>query len=124
MSEKMRDYLYYFEDIVDAISKIELYISNITYVEFCERPMIVDAVIRNFEIIGEAANKIPKEIRKKYPQVEWRETIGFRNVLIHNYFEVDVESVWDTINKNIPLLKKHINEAFNSEISNDNRQKI
>jgi len=123
MSEKMREYLYYFEDIIKAISKIESYVSNVTYDEFCERPMIVDAVIRNFEIIGEAANKIPKKVRKKYPQVEWRETIGFRNVLIHNYFEVDVESVWDTVYKNIPLLKQHINKAFNSEVSKSKNSK-
>jgi uncharacterized protein with HEPN domain len=78
---------------------------------------MVDAVIRNFEIIGEAANKIPSEVRKKYKQVEWLQIIGFRNVLIHDYFEIDIEAVWDTLEKNIPVLKRHIHQAYESEKS-------
>ena len=93
MSDVNREYKHFFEDIIGAISKIESYIANINYDTFCQRPMIVDAVVRNFEVIGEAANKIPAEIREKYPQVEWRQAINFRNILIHNYFEIDVETV-------------------------------
>ena len=115
MSDKHRSHLHYFEDIIRAITKIESYVSDITYDEFCQNPMMVDAVIRNFEIIGEAANKISSDIRDKYRQVEWRQIIGFRNVLIHDYFEVDIEAVWDTIEKNIPILKKHIQQVYESE---------
>jgi len=115
MSDTKRSHLHYFEDIIHSIDKIESYVFDITYDEFCQSPMIVDAVIRNFEIIGEAANKIPSEERDKYKQVEWRQIIGFRNVLIHDYFEVDIEAVWDTIEKNIPILKKHIQHAYESE---------
>ena len=77
--------------------------------------MVIDAVLRNLEVIGEAAKNIPKNIREKYPEVEWTEAIGFRNVLIHDYFGVDIEAVWDTIKKNIPEFKNHIQFAYNSE---------
>jgi uncharacterized protein with HEPN domain len=115
MSDSSQLYIYLFEDILDAIAKIESYISGVSYNELCQRPMTIDAVIRNFEVIGEAANKIPANIRNKYPHVEWRQTIGFRNVLIHNYFEIDVESVWETIKKNLPVLKRHIESAYEEE---------
>lgn len=112
MSNAERAYKHFFEDIIGAISKIDSYLANVSYDTFCQRPMIVDAVVRNFEIIGEAANKIPVDIREKYPKVEWRQAINFRNILIHNYFEIDVETVWDTVHKNIPSLKKHIMQAY------------
>jgi uncharacterized protein with HEPN domain len=77
--------------------------------------MLIDAIIRNFEVIGEASKNIPKKIRDKYPDVEWKEATGFRNVLIHNYFGIDVEAVWDTLHNNIPKLKFHVEEAFKAE---------
>jgi uncharacterized protein with HEPN domain len=97
MSKSDRLHLYLFEDILNAISKVEAYVFGTTIEEFRKNPMMIDAVIRNFEIIGEAANKIPDILKNEYPDVEWRQMIGFRNVLIHDYFEIDVESVWDTI---------------------------
>lgn len=108
MSKSCRDYTLFLEDILLAINKIEEYIQDISYQGFSKNDMMIDAVIRNFEVIGEAAKHIPARIRTKYPAVEWREAIGFRNVLIHDYFGIDVESVWDTIHNNLPLLKQHI----------------
>ena len=64
--------------------------------------LVVDAVIRNFEIIGEAAKNIPKHIKDNYPDTEWKEAAGFRDVLIHDYFGVDVQAVYDTIKNNLP----------------------
>lgn len=113
MSEEGRDYTLFLEDILDAIQKIEDYTKDFSFEMFRNNNMVVDAVIRNFEVIGEAANHIPKEIEKKYPNVEWKEAVGFRNVLIHDYFGIDVEAVWDTIKNNLPSLKKHIAEALN-----------
>lgn len=110
MSKKKRDYSLFIDDILGAIEKIERYASMETFQEFSRNEMAIDAVIRNFEVIGEAARSIPEEVRKKYPHVEWQEMVGFRNVLIHEYFGIDVESVWDTIQKNIPALKKHVLE--------------
>src|SRR3990170_4038482 len=108
MSKKKRDYILFIEDIVEMIEKIERYTHGKSFKNFAKDEMAIDAVIRNFEIIGEAANNIPKEIQEKYPYVEWKRIIGFRNVLIHDYFGIDIESVWDTIKNNIPSLKESI----------------
>lgn len=110
MRKKKRDYSFFIDDILGAIEKIERYASVETFQEFSRNEMAIDAVIRNFEVIGEAARSIPEEVRQKFPHVEWQEIVGFRNVLIHEYFGIDVESVWDTIQKNIPALKKHVME--------------
>ena len=77
--------------------------------------MAVDAVIRNFETIGEAVKKIPKETKKKYAGVEWKEAAGFSVVLIHDYFGIDIEAVWDTVRNNIPPFKKQIEKVLESE---------
>jgi uncharacterized protein with HEPN domain len=115
MSKAGRDYLLFIEDILDAITKIEAYVANLSFEEFSNNSMAIDATIRNFEVIGEASKNIPKKIKEKYPDVEWKEATGFRNVLIHNYFGIDVEAVWDTLHNNIPVLKKHVEEVFNAE---------
>lgn len=110
MSEKKRDCGIFIDDILRSIEKIERYTEGKTFEEFSHNEIVIDAVIRNFEIIGEAARNIPEEIKGKYPFVEWKELLGFRNVLIHDYFGIEVESVWDTVQNNIPILKKHVLE--------------
>ena len=71
--------------------------------------------LRNFEVIGEAIKNISKEIQEKYTSVEWKEAAGFRDVLIHDYFGIDLEAVWDTIKINIPPFKKHMTEVLKHE---------
>jgi uncharacterized protein with HEPN domain len=70
--------------------------------------MVVDAVIRNLEVIGEAVKNIPPEIRSKYPEVPWRQIAGFRDVVIHHYFGVDLNIVWTVIRKHLKELKPKI----------------
>ena len=74
--------------------------------------MIVDAVIRNLEIIGEAAKNIPKQVKEKYPDVEWRKISGLRDILAHEYFGVDLEVLWDVIKHKLPLLKRQVTKIL------------
>lgn len=119
MSKKGRDYILFLEDILNAIERIEEYTGDLSFEEFCNYDMAVDAVIRNLEVIGEATRNTPEKIRAKHANVEWKEAVGFRNVLIHDYFGIDLESVWDTLKKNIPTFKKHIVEVIESEKSEE-----
>ena len=115
MSKEKRDYVLFLEDILDALEKIENYTKNLSFTEFADNGMAVDAVIRNFELIGEATKNVPEEIKEKYPEVEWKEAAGFRDVLIHDYFGIDLEAIWDTIKKNLLSFKRHILKVLKSE---------
>ncbi len=115
MSKEKRDYILFLEDILDALEKIENYTKNLSFTAFTDNGMAVDAVIRNFEVIGEATKNVPEEIKEKYPEVEWKEAAGFRDVLIHDYFGIDLEAIWDTIKKNLLPFKKHILKVLKSE---------
>jgi len=109
---KKRDFTLFIKDILTSIEKIQRYTSKLSFEEFSNNDMIIDAVIRNFEIIGEAVKKIPDEIKKQYPDIEWKESAGFRDILIHDYFGIDLELVWETIQNNIPTFKKKIEDIL------------
>jgi len=115
MPKKARDYTLFLEDVLNAIEKIERYTKNLTFEKLCKNDMAIDAIVRNLEIIGEASKNVPEKIKCKYPFVEWKEAIGFRNVLIHDYFGIDLEAVWDTIKNNLPSFKIHIAEVIKLE---------
>lgn len=85
-----KDYKAYVNHILDAISSIERYTEGMSFAAFERDNKTIDAIIRNFEIIGEASSKLPKEFRERYPEVPWKSVIGLRNVLIHNYLGVDI----------------------------------
>lgn len=82
------------EDIVISIKKIRRYTEGLTLEEFFKDEKTIDAVVRNFEIIGEAANQIPKPDKIKFKQIEWRKVIGLRNRIVHEYFGIDLNIVW------------------------------
>ncbi len=119
MSGNRRDYILFLEDILTAVSKIEKYTEGLSFEEFCNYEMAVDAVLRNLEVIGEAVKSIPEEVRNRHQEVEWREAVGFRNILAHNYFGIDLESVWDTLKKNVPIFKEHVTKVLKYEKSED-----
>lgn len=110
----MRDYRLYLKDILDAMGSIEKFIENMDFGEFKSDDKTASAVIRKFEIIGEAAKQIPAEIAQKYPEIPWKEMAGMRDRLIHFYFGIDHKLVWRTIKERlpglIPLIKKAIEE--------------
>jgi uncharacterized protein with HEPN domain len=101
-----RDIKLYLQDILDSILAIEEYIKDMKFQEFKNDRKTYSATIREFEIIGEAVGKIMNEdIVKKYTKVPWRDIKDFRNILIHEYFGVDYEIVWNTILEDLPQLK-------------------
>jgi uncharacterized protein with HEPN domain len=103
-----RDYKIYLDDILECIGKIHNYTAGLFLVDFCNDPKTIDAVTRNLEIIGEAARRLPEEIRIKYPDVEWHKIISLRNVLIHEYPGIDLETIWDIIENKLSLLEKQV----------------
>lgn len=95
----------YISDILEAIEKIKEYTEDLSFEEFEKDEKTIDAVVRNFEIIGEAAGNVPEEIKMKYLDVDWRDMIAMRNILAHEYFQVGLEIIWDTIEEDIPKIK-------------------
>ncbi|MBI5855995.1 MAG: DUF86 domain-containing protein [Nitrospirae bacterium] len=97
----------YLRHISEAIAQIETYTKG-GRKEFYENRMVQDAVIRNLEIIGEAVRNLPAGFKKDYPKVPWRGITGLRNVLIHEYFGIDIAIVWGVVSKRLPVLKRHV----------------
>lgn len=102
MKREKRAYLFYLEDIQLAIDRIIEYISGYDFLLFKKDNKTIDAVIRNFEIIGEASKNLPEEIKKKYPEIPWQEMYYLRNKVSHEYFGVDYEIIWDVAINYLP----------------------
>ena len=103
-----REFIDYINDIIDSIERILEFTKGLDYKVFASDDKTNYAVIRCFEIIGEATKIIPNEIKEKYPKVPWREMTAIRDKLIHGYFGVNQEVVWKTIKEDIPKLKIQI----------------
>ena len=109
-----RDWKILFEDILESIDKISLYTKDIDFEKFISNPMIIDAVVRNIEIIGEASSKIPEEIKNNFSEIPWVKLKGIRNRIVHDYFGVDVNIIWEIIEKDLAELRKQIELALKS----------
>ena len=105
---KTKDDLVYLLHILDSIKWIESYVSDISQEQFLNNHLVQDAIIRQIEIIGEASKKLSNSLKQKYIYIPWKDIAGMRDKLIHGYFGVDIESVWKTIENDIPILKEQI----------------
>lgn len=108
MSERSPDVL--LEDMREALAKIFTYTQGMDEHAFIQNNLVVDAVLRNIEVIGEAASKLPDAFAADHPDVEWRKIVGMRNRLIHGYFGTSLKLVWQTIQTNLPDLYSKLNQ--------------
>lgn len=99
-----RNYSFFLKDIALSCEKIIRYTDELNFEEFCKDEIRYDAVIRNLEVIGEAAKYLPEEVRSSFPKVDWRKVAGLRDILIHAYFSIDNVILWDIIKVKIPEL--------------------
>lgn len=105
----------YLEDIQQSMSRISEYIEDMDLIAFKRDYKTVDAVIRNFEIIGEASKNLPDYIRAKYPAIPWTEMYYLRNKVSHEYFGIDYEIIWDVATNYLPKNYVEINRIIAKE---------
>jgi uncharacterized protein with HEPN domain len=106
MSE--RDWRLFLMDIHESALRVVEYAGAMSKDEIFDDSKSVDAVMRNLAIIGEAAKKIPADVRRRYPSVEWKKMAGLRDIVVHDYFGIDEDIIWDVVTVRIPELKRQI----------------
>ena len=107
-----KDSKIFLKHILESIAEIEKNTENISKNKFLKTIQIQDAIIRRLEIIGEATRHLPASLKTKNPDIPWKKIAGIRDILIHGYFTIDLDLVWQTTKKDLPLLKKQILELL------------
>ncbi len=102
-------------DTKEAVLRINSYTENLSYERFLEDKKTQDAVVRNLEIIGEAAKNISEELKKKYPHIRWKDLAGVRDKLIHHYFGVNFDIVWNIVKQELPEVLSQLEEILRNE---------
>ena len=103
-----KDDTVYLQHVLDAINTVEEYLQDVNEEKFKATRLLQDGAIRQIEIIGEAVRHISNDIRKTYPEIPWQDIAGMRDKLIHDYFGVDIEKVWDTTQQDLHVLKDQV----------------
>jgi len=111
MREKLRDNGR-LEHIIEAIDNIFEFVGGITFDEYRSNKMMRFAVVKNLEIIGEASYKLTNEFKAQHAEIEWKDIISMRHILVHGYYQIRDEEVWNTIFKFLPQLKEQINQII------------
>jgi uncharacterized protein with HEPN domain len=106
------EFLDFVEDILDAMEKVEILLEGVAYAQFEEDFRINFAVVRALEIIGEAAKRLPDDLRMKYPEIPWKGMAGMRDRIIHGYDNVDFQIVWEVVKQDIPRMKPTIRKIL------------
>lgn len=115
MNPIKREYILYLEDMFQSMQRIEEYIGDLKFKQFKKTHIVVDAVVRNFEIIGEASKKLPADIHEKYPEIPWRKMYGLRNLIAHEYFGIDYEMIWEIAKANLPKNREDLQKVIKRE---------
>lgn len=117
MTKKCRSYSVYLDDMLSSMHQIRKYTKGMDFEEFKNSRITIDAVIRNFEIIGEASKHVPDSLKEKYPALPWKQMYGLRNYVTHEYFGIDLENIWEIITNNLPENIEDLSEIIKNEKS-------
>lgn len=115
-----QDVRLFLHDMLEAIDKVERYTVSLSFAQFESNDLVVDAVIRNLEVIGEAARYVPPKLRDRYDAVDWTRVVGFRNIVIHAYFDVDIEIVWTIATQRLSELKTVLQQMVQDQNAGHN----
>ena len=115
VSGMKREYKLFLDDIVENIDKIQRFVSGMSFDDFRKDDKTIYAVSRSLEIIGESVSQIPDEVRDKYDDIPWRDIKNFRNQVVHKYWDVDVEIVWDIVKNELDELKSKIKGLISAD---------
>jgi uncharacterized protein with HEPN domain len=109
---KKREWGDYIQDIFEALGEVKDFTAGLQYEDFVKDKKTINAVVRSLEVIGEATKKIPDNIRLKYPEIPWKRMAGMRDKLIHEYFGIDLEIVWEVTNSELPPIEPLIQKVL------------